>query len=1062
MNRRLLTAAAGAMLIVGAAIPGTTAARAPQVEQRATRVALPSIDVRLHAGMLADKVGDVMLELSGAPVVSRQATAIAAGKDLTTAQRTSVRASLRTAQNALKASIKAAGGRVVGQYQDAYNGIKVRVNLRQVTRLAALPGVKAVHAVQVYAPDNVNGVPYIGAPAAWQDYGYTGRGVKIGIIDSGIDYYHADFGGSGNPADYAAADSTTLADGGFPSAKVAGGYDFAGNGYDATGEEGSPIPAPDPDPLDCGAADGGIGHGTHVAGTAAGEGVLANGHTYTGPYDANTVSGHSWKVGPGVAPQATIYSFKVFGCQGSTDLTVDAINAAVAAGVDIISMSLGHALGEPSPDDPGSVATDNAVRAGIVVVAAAGNSGPNAYVHDSPGAATGAIAAAALDALPSFPGAIVSLSSGDIPGIDQNAATLPVSGTLDAITDTASTLKLGCSADDFAGIAAGAIVVVQRGVCPFVDKGKNAQDAGAKAIIVVNRDDTDPGALPTFLGPTPTEFTIPMVGTDKTAKAVLIAADGQGVTLKPGGTIASPTYQSTADFSSGGPRLGDSALKPDVTAPGVSISSAFVGSGTDAQALSGTSMATPSTSGVAALVIQAHPRWSPTKVKAAIMNTASASASLIVGYDPRLNGSGVVQPRRAVDTAALATTGWGTASLSFGYDPAAGSLTDSKSIHIQNLSDRSITYQLSSAFSGDSLGATVGISPRSVRVPAHSSRDVRVTIRLSRSAMAALPGADTVPTEAVVAVEGAITATPTFGGTGRYPLRVPFLVVPRSLSSVGAGAARHVTVDDGIANATVRLRNSGLHAGNADVYAWSFADPRDGLRDVDIRAVGVQSLPGGFGGLPDDDRLLGFAVNTWGRWTSAAANEIDLTVDVDGDGTPDYLVIAADSGLLLTGSVNGQTLAFVVSLTTGALVDIWTVSAPVNGSTIVIYAAASDFGLAAGAGRFEYALDAISIEDFGSDSTTGTASFDAFDPSVSQGDFIGLEQGDSASLPVAVDLARFADTPALGWMVVTMDDHNGGPQADLVHVAGVDGGGGVDHESLPLGPRQGREVRHLR
>ena len=147
------------------------------------------------------------------------------------------------------------------------------------------------------------------------------------------------------------------------------------------------------------------------------------GSTYTGPYDASTIAGHSWKVGPGVAPQATLYMYKVFGCLGATDLTVDAINRAVADGVNVISMSLGAALGFPSPDDPSAVATDNAVKAGVVVVAAAGNSGPNAYVHDSPGAATGAIAAAALDALPTFPAAIVSLGSGDIPAIDMNDAT---------------------------------------------------------------------------------------------------------------------------------------------------------------------------------------------------------------------------------------------------------------------------------------------------------------------------------------------------------------------------------------------------------------------------------------------------------------------------------------------------------------------------------------------------------------------------------------------------------------------------------------------------------------
>jgi minor extracellular serine protease Vpr len=618
-----------------------------------------------------------------------------------------------------------------------------------------------------------------------------------------------------------------------------------------------------------------------------------------------------------------------------------------------------------------------------------------------------------------------------------NAATLPVTGMADAITDTATTLKLGCDAADYTGFTPGRIAIVQRGVCAFVDKGHLAQAAGASAIVVVNRDDTDPGALPTFLGASPSFFTIPMIGTDKTAKAALIGADGHTITLAAGGIIANPTYKNTADFSSGGPRDGDSFLKPDVTAPGVSISSAFVGSGTDAQTLSGTSMAAPNTTGVAALVVQAHPTWSPTRIKALIMNTASASPSLIVGYDPRLNGSGVVQPRRAVDSVGIATTGWGEASLSYGYDPRVSDLTDTRTITITNTSRKAITYRLSSSFVGDDLGAAVLFSHRTLRVPDHSSRTVRVTIRLSKADMANLPGADALPTEAVLVAEGAVTATPTTGGKGRYPLRVPFLVVPRSLSSVSASAAGHFTVDAGTGSGTVKLHNSGLHSGNADVYAWGQVDPKDGLRETDIRAVGAQSLAGAFGGLPDDDRLIGFAVNTYGRWTDAANNEVDVLVDTNRAGTPDFVVIAADSGLVLTGSVNGQVLGIVVDLSTGGLVDLWTVSAPTNGSTMVIYAAASDFGVTAASGPFDYAVDTFSLEGFGDDATSGFAGFDPFQPAVSQGDFIGLDHGDHATLPVTVDLAHFGAAPALGWMIVTMDDANGGRQADLVSLADV-------------------------
>ena len=306
-------------------------------------------------------------------------------------------------------------------------------------------------------------------------------------------------------------------------------------------------------------------------------------------------------------------------------------------------------------------------------------------------------------------------------------------------------------------------------------------------------------------------------------------------------------------------------------------------------------MAAPMTTGVAALVVQAHPTWSPTRIKAAIMNTAGASSSQIVGYDPRLNGS-VSSGRagRSIRKPWRSSAGV-EASMSFGYDAAGGSLTDTKTFTLVNTSGSAITYNLSNHFVGDDLGATVQISPSHVRVPAHGNRVITVRIRMTRADMADLPGADALPTEAVNVLEGAITANPTSSAAGRYPLRVPYLMVPRSLSALSAGSAGGFSVAAGEANGTIRLTNPGLHSGNADVYSLGLVDPNDGLREVDIRAVGVQSLPGAFGGLPDSDRLLGFAVNTYGRWTSAANNEVDVLVDTDRDGTPDFVVIAADS-----------------------------------------------------------------------------------------------------------------------------------------------------------------------
>ena len=293
----------------------------------------------------------------------------------------------------------------------------MRATGAHLAELAALPGVVAVRPLRTYTPDNLNAVPYVGAPTAWQYSGATGAGETIAVIDTGIDYTHADFGGAGTAAAYAANNPTVVEPGSFPTAKVIAGYDFAGNAYNA--DNPSSVPAPDADPLDC--AD----HGTHVAGTAAGDGVKADHSTYTGPYNASTLASPSaFVVGPGVAPEAKLVALKVFGCAGSTNLVVDALewvgsyNAAHADGIDVVNMSLGSPFG--SNDDPDAVATNNLVDTGVVVVASAGNESSVPYITGTPAAATTAISVAALDAFPSIPMATITGAGASIPAINQN------------------------------------------------------------------------------------------------------------------------------------------------------------------------------------------------------------------------------------------------------------------------------------------------------------------------------------------------------------------------------------------------------------------------------------------------------------------------------------------------------------------------------------------------------------------------------------------------------------------------------------------------------------------
>jgi subtilisin family serine protease len=1032
MNRRLGAVLAIAALIVAGAMPATAGAASPPSRQF-TRLDASKIDQKLVPAILANKPVTVMLQMKGAPATTRK---------VSKAQQVAAAKQLKVSQDAIKGRIAKAGGRVLGQYQYAYNGIKVRIAGRRIAALMALPGVAAVRGIATHTIDNVHSVPFTGAPSAWTDLGVTGAGQTIAVIDTGIDYEHANFGGPGTVDAFKANDPTVLdADSPFPTAKVIAGTDFAGDGYDATGDDGSPIPTPDPDPLDC------FGHGSHVAGTAAGDGVLDTGATYTGPYDATTYTTHSFGIGPGVAPEAKLVALKVFGCEGSTDLVVDALNwvgeynATHADAIDVVNMSLGSPFGRA--DNPDAAATSALVDAGVVVVASAGNSGPSAYITGSPASTTKAISVAAEDTLATFPGAIIDFATAaDISNANnQNAwPNLPVTGTLKVIKQTSGALSLGCEAKDYGTLAPNTIVAIQRGVCAFVDKGAAAQAAGAVGIIDINRDDLGPNDLPTFIGYNPEIFDIPMVGTGNGSKAAIIAADGQGVTLRPGGTVNNPTYKQITSFSSGGPRNGDSAAKPDVAAPGNSIVSTLSGSGNKGTTLSGTSMASPHVAGIAALVHAANPGWTPLAVKAAIVGTASAAAGDISPYGARTAGAGAVQARKAVDTVGYATTPDGTASLSYGYDPSGAAYSEPLVITLHNTSTAAITYNLTGA-------SIVSVSPSSVTVPANSTATVTATAALTVGQLGATLFASNSLGSlgsawgGVNTFRGAVVATPTTSGAGIYSLRVPFMAVPRALSNIAAGT-RSAYTGGGVRTASIPLSNSGIHTGIADVYAWGLSDPQDlpatPIATNDIRAVGVQVLSMENFGLPADpnDRALIFAVNTWGKWSSASSNEFDIAIYGTNKNKPDYFVVGVDFGAVTNaGTFDGRLASFTITAG-GDLVDVWVADAPANGSTVLLPTLASEIGQnATNNTRFSYGITGFSVEDSSLvDPVAGQAELDPFHPAISTGDFVPIGPGGSTSLPVWANKGLVGTQHPKGWMIVTQDDANGAAQADLVPI----------------------------
>src|SRR5882757_407047 len=668
--RRLGWAVLGSVLASSAIDAGTGPAKQFQ------RTALHGI---VHSKILPAAVDrtpvNVVVLLPGASVADEQATA---GRRLTRQEKNTIKAQRAAEQAAKRGQIEGAGGQVTGAFQSALNGVKVRIPRNQLGALRQIPGLVDVVRVGIHKPLNVVSVPRIQAPIAWSGAaGVRGEGIKIGIIDTGIDYTHADFGGTGTPAAYQAALATDTAPAN-PSAfgpgapKVKGGTDLVGDDYNADPQSASfqPVPHPDPNPLDCNS------HGTHVAGTAAGYGVLADGTTFHGTYDQLTYANNTFGIGPGVAPLANLYAIRVFGCGGSTDVVTDAIDWAVDNDMDVINMSLGSDFG--SGVDSDSLAADAAVKAGVVVVSAAGNAGDIPYVLGSPGGSVKGIAVAASareasDRTANFSLlAVTGAAAKTITALNANNANWVSPENLQVVVLRSSTgaIGLGCDPQEYvnAGVA-GKIAVVQRGTCARVARAIFGQQAGAAAVVMIN----NANSLPVFEGEItsnpdtgePFTVTIPFFGVKgpvnvSTSDGVALALrNGLSITLTEGTPIAT----GMASFSSSGPRTPDARLQPDITAPGTNIISAGMGTGNGTLVDSGTSMATPHITGVAALTIQAHPKWRPDAVKSAIIN--SGNPGDLPDYQAHRAGSGIVNAAAAVGTQAIAFADKDETTLNF-------------------------------------------------------------------------------------------------------------------------------------------------------------------------------------------------------------------------------------------------------------------------------------------------------------------------------------------------------------------------------------------------------------
>jgi subtilisin family serine protease len=975
---RIVTAVATLAVVAGLSAPGSPAQAAPDSNDRGT----PGIKVAKHdltkrAGELTSRPRALsqrpaqgepgsgapagvpnkgryafLLKLDARATSRAYAAAAGQGKGAAHSAAATQKSRITTAQNQVIDRLPS-GSKVLYRMHSALAAVAVTTNVKNYDELTRLDGVTAVYPIAPKRPSNSYAVPLEHAPQAWEAHGDLGANSTIAIIDTGVDYTHSDFGGTGTTAAYDTAYDADGASPDFPSAKVIGGYDLAGNDYNAdpTDPGYNPVPTPDPYPLDCNS------HGTHVAGSAAGYGVNSDGTTYDGVYDTSTPFA-SLRIGPGTAPQAKLYAYRVFGCEGSTDLTSAAIDRASDPNgdgdpsdhVDVINMSLGSDFG--SPQDGDSIATEAASALGITVVVASGNAGDLYDVGGSPGNAPSALTVAAsrdsyaqVDSLNvSAPGSIAdgyaaerSIAydwegdddlTGDVARLTdpQNLDGCdPLNGPDTAAVNGKIAFVEWTDTDDLrrCGSAARAANLVEAGATGFIyaDDAENFS-AGITGSAVI------PGVL------------VAKSGGDKIRTALMNdeTVTISGTTRNGFSQVDDDLTDTIASFSSRG--IGDPGnVKPDIAAVGDTVFSASNGSGDLGQNDSGTSMATPLTAGAAALVRSLHPDWTPEQVKADLMNTAgndittgpqgSGSA-----FAPQRVGSGRLTVDAALDNEVVAyvTDDPGAVSASFGPQAVTEETTLHKTIKVQNLGLTQRSFDVSYVARTSVPGATYSVSPSSVTVDPESSQTVTLSLHLDPAAMTKTidPTVNAfqsgLPRQFQADASGLVVLDATAGGPD---LRVPAYVAPRPASTMTQPATLTLpngdvqtgllpltgqSVNQGSGEEKIQSTIAGFElqatsgpapscSGEVTEGCVSFPDERA----ADLKRVGATSDAPQLianGQDPLADGLAYFAINTQGRWrTAASSQEIDIYIDSTGDGEADAVLFTTrlpDTDVLVT------------------------------------------------------------------------------------------------------------------------------------------------------------------
>jgi len=647
---------------------------------------------------------------------------------------------------------------ITREYTEAFNGVALTLPAKLVDKIVDNPDVASIWSQVEYkaaegsTPTAVEASATVGKPTTGlsllgldklQAEGHTGiiksgpragQKIKVGVLDTGIDYNHPDL-----------------------KAVYKGGHDLVNNvGFDANGnikyvDDNDPMETTYEDWVNAKANPDAYGpppadykqyitsHGSHVSGTIA----------------ANTTSNNDVYSANGVAPDVDLYGYRVLGPggRGTSDSVLNGIDQAVKDDMDVINLSLGATINDPLY--PTSIAINNATLSGVVCDVAAGNAGPGAATVGSPGTSALAITVGASTIPGDIP--VMTLKNGSdsyqarLFGKNFAQADDAFKGQTFPIVD----VGLG-SAADYNGLdMSGKIALVKRGGEYLSTKMANAHKAGVAGMIIWNNsaEADNQGYITNGLGVSMDNvYSVSLTQAQGQALSDAIYKDPKSATISFPTTLDTPVTKKgdeLANFSSTGP-VKDWTIKPDVVAPGVDISSTVPYDVWEPQdgvsiedrdykysyeLMSGTSMATPHVAGISALILAANPEYTPADVKSALMNTARDINTDSKTYSVYQVGAGRVDPARAIkenvsiqvldkayavdsDSNELSQVDNHTGSMFFGFKGRGEGATNgsddvisSKDFNVINQGSSSKTFKVSTQFISSKFAGSNKVGP---------------------------------------------------------------------------------------------------------------------------------------------------------------------------------------------------------------------------------------------------------------------------------------------------------------------------------------------------------------